>query len=101
MRPARVLADGPTGNLDSESGDQVFGLLRRVNQTHGTGLLILTHDPRLARRCDRIVHLSDGCVRSDQTLRAAALPAEVATGTARDEHGVREGSIQALKTSAL
>jgi hypothetical protein len=45
--------------------------------------------------------LSDGCVRSDQTLRAAALPAEVATGTARDEHGVREGSIQALKTSAL
>src|SRR5512133_1145468 len=56
MRPALVLADEPTGNLDSESGDQVFQLLRDCNQRYGTAFVIGTHDDRLATRCDRIVH---------------------------------------------
>jgi lipoprotein-releasing system ATP-binding protein len=78
MHPALVLADEPTGNLDSETGEQVFTLLRRVNRAHEMGFLIVTHDPRLARRCDRVIHLVDGLVRSDQRMRAETLPPEIA-----------------------
>jgi lipoprotein-releasing system ATP-binding protein len=66
MRPALVLADEPTGNLDTESGDRVFDLLRRVNLDHGTGFLIVTHDDAIATRCDRIVRMVDGVVDSDE-----------------------------------
>ncbi len=65
MRPPLVLADEPTGNLDSESGDQVFRLLRDFNQRYATAFVIVTHDDRLAARCDRTVHLIDGRVASD------------------------------------
>lgn len=65
MRPALVLADEPTGNLDSESGDQVFRLLREVNARQRTAFVIVSHDERLAARCDRIVHVVDGRVDSD------------------------------------
>jgi lipoprotein-releasing system ATP-binding protein len=70
MRPPLVLADEPTGNLDSESGAQVFALLRDFNRRHGTAFVIVTHDDRLAARCDRIVHLLDGRVDSDTRPRA-------------------------------
>jgi lipoprotein-releasing system ATP-binding protein len=62
MRPVLVLADEPTGNLDSESGAQVFRLLREFNARYGTAFVVVTHDDRLARQCDRIVHLADGRV---------------------------------------
>jgi lipoprotein-releasing system ATP-binding protein len=65
MRPALVLADEPSGNLDTENADAVFDLMRSVNQADGTTFLIVTHDPRLARRCDRIVELVDGRIVSD------------------------------------
>jgi lipoprotein-releasing system ATP-binding protein len=65
MRPYLVLADEPTGNLDSESGGQVFQLLRGFNQRFGTAFVIVTHDERLAVRCDRVVHLVDGRIDSD------------------------------------
>ena len=63
--PALVLADEPTGNLDTESGEQVFRLLRRFNRTRGTAFLVVTHDERIARRCDRVVHMVDGRIVSD------------------------------------
>lgn len=66
MRPALVLADEPTGNLDTESGEQVFQLLREINARYRTAFVIVTHDDRLAVRCDRIVHLVDGRVESDE-----------------------------------
>jgi lipoprotein-releasing system ATP-binding protein len=66
MDPALVLADEPTGNLDSETGDQVFQLLRRFGERRGTACLVVTHDARLARRCDRIITLVDGRIRSDR-----------------------------------
>ena len=66
MQPALVLADEPTGNLDTQSADTIFDLLRKVSQTSGTTFLIVTHDPRLARRCDRIIELVDGCIASDK-----------------------------------
>ena len=66
MSPALVLADEPTGNLDTKSADSVFDLMRDMNKTNGTTFLIVTHDPRLAQRCDRIIELVDGNIASDQ-----------------------------------
>jgi len=66
MQPALVLADEPTGNLDTQSADTIFDLLRQVNETSGTSFLIVTHDPRLAQRCDRIIELVDGSIASDK-----------------------------------
>ena len=60
MRPPLVLADEPTGNLDTSSADEVFALLRAFNRDFGTAFLVVTHDPRLARRCDRVLELVDG-----------------------------------------
>jgi lipoprotein-releasing system ATP-binding protein len=60
MQPPLVLADEPTGNLDTASADQIFELLREINREEGTAFLIVTHDPRMAARCDRIVELVDG-----------------------------------------
>ena len=65
MNPSLVLADEPTGNLDTHSADDVFALLREVNQRLETTFLIVTHDPRLAGRCDRIIELVDGRIVSD------------------------------------
>jgi len=66
MSPLLVLADEPTGNLDTQSADGVFRLLREFNVMRHTTFLIVTHDPRLAQRCDRIVELVDGRIVSDQ-----------------------------------
>ena len=66
MKPALVLADEPSGNLDTQSADGVFDVLREINETSQTTFLIVTHDPRLAQRCDRIIELVDGRIVSDR-----------------------------------
>jgi lipoprotein-releasing system ATP-binding protein len=60
MGPPLLLADEPTGNLDSKSADAVFELLRGVNLEHGTAILFVTHNAALAARCDKIVRVVDG-----------------------------------------
>ncbi len=65
MRPKLVLADEPTGNLDTHASDEVFALLREVNRETGTAFLIVTHDPRIAERCDRRIEIIDGRIASD------------------------------------
>ncbi|HSG10102.1 MAG TPA: ABC transporter ATP-binding protein [Longimicrobiales bacterium] len=65
MDPPLVLADEPTGNLDTESSEQVLQLMRTFNQRQGTAFLIVTHDHEVADHCDRIVHMVDGRVDSD------------------------------------
>jgi lipoprotein-releasing system ATP-binding protein len=65
-RPQLVLADEPTGNLDTASSDEVFGLMRRFNRELGTTFLVVTHDPRIAERCSRVIELVDGRVTSDE-----------------------------------
>ncbi len=68
MNPALVLADEPTGNLDTASSDEVFALLRRIHAERGTSFVVVTHDPRLAARCDRIVELVDGRIARDERV---------------------------------
>ena len=60
MSPDLVLADEPTGNLDTKSANDVFELMRQVNRDSGTSFLLVTHNLDLARRCDRIIEVIDG-----------------------------------------
>ena len=60
MNPALLLADEPTGNLDTRSADEVFSLLRKFNVEHSTTVLFVTHNPTLAARCDKIIQVVDG-----------------------------------------
>lgn len=62
-RPRLILADEPTGNLDSRTGGEIMGLLRRLVREEGLTLLLVTHDMGVARYADRIVHLRDGAVQ--------------------------------------
>jgi lipoprotein-releasing system ATP-binding protein len=64
MNPALLLADEPTGNLDTRSADAVFDLLRQVNREQGTSVLFVTHNPALAGRCDKTIMVVDGLVVS-------------------------------------
>ncbi len=64
-RPELVLADEPTGNLDTENTEHVYQLFRKVNREWGTAFLIVTHDPVIARQTDRILEISDGRLLSD------------------------------------
>jgi lipoprotein-releasing system ATP-binding protein len=65
-RPSIVLADEPTGNLDTKNGQAVFQLMREFCDQDGTAFLIVTHDPRLAAQADRIIEVVDGLIASDR-----------------------------------
>ncbi len=72
MSPSLVLADEPTGNLDTKAAQGVFDLLRQVNRAQGTTVLIVTHNHALAAQCDRIVDLVDGRIIGDRPPEASA-----------------------------
>jgi putative ABC transport system ATP-binding protein len=63
--PAIILADEPTGNLDSRSGAEILELLLGLNRDRGTTLVIVTHDANVAKRAGRVVRLKDGCIEED------------------------------------
>ncbi len=65
MSPRLLLADEPTGNLDSHSGDEVIKLLERLNREQGITLVIVTHDPRLGARAKRQIQMRDGLIEVD------------------------------------
>lgn len=76
-RPAIFLADEPTGNLDSATGAAILELLFGLRDRHGATLVLVTHAPELAERCDRIVRLADGAVAGeDRPARVFARVAE-------------------------
>jgi lipoprotein-releasing system ATP-binding protein len=66
MNPPLVLADEPMGNLDSHTADEIFALMREFNREEGAAFLVVTHDPRLAARCDRRVELMDGRIKLEE-----------------------------------
>jgi putative ABC transport system ATP-binding protein len=70
-RPAILLADEPTGNLDAATGEAITELLFALRESHGATLVMVTHSPELAARCDRVVRMADGRTLPD-TLREAA-----------------------------
>ena len=72
LEPPLVLADEPTGNLDTASSDEVFALMRRMHAELNTSFLVVTHDPRLAARCDRVLELVDGRLVHDGAVSGQA-----------------------------
>ena len=76
MSPRLLLADEPTGNLDSHSGDEVMVLLEQLNQTQAITLMVVTHDARLGSRARRQIRMSDGRIAYDSqsTATSAGLP---------------------------
>lgn len=71
-RPAILLADEPTGNLDGANGQAIMDLLFGLRDKHGSTLVLVTHAPELAARCDRVVRLADGRITSDERMKKAA-----------------------------
>ena len=68
-KPQLLLADEPTGNLDSTSGAEVMQIFRKLKQEHGMTILVVTHDPAVARSTDRVVVLRDGQIVRDEPVR--------------------------------
>ena len=66
--PTLILADEPTGNLDTRSGDEIAGVLRHISDEWEQTVLIVTHDPRIAAYADRIIFLKDGKVVDETHL---------------------------------
>ena len=81
LEPPLVLADEPTGNLDRAASDEVFALMRKMHAELHTSFLVVTHDPRLAARCDRLIELVDGRIERDVPIAATAATGATASAT--------------------
>ncbi len=77
--PALILADEPTGNLDTRSGDEIASLLRDVTKKYGRTVVMVTHDPRIAAYADRIVFLKDGKVVDETNLERKGAAEKIAS----------------------
>jgi lipoprotein-releasing system ATP-binding protein len=82
-RPRLVLADEPTGNLDSQSGQEVFALMREMNRETGVAVIMVTHDDRLSRAADRILLIEDGRIRELTAMEHEARAARMGLGARR------------------
>ncbi len=67
--PAIILADEPTGNLDSKNGEEIMELLKMFNKTYNQTLIVITHDERIALQADRIISIEDGKIANDEVIR--------------------------------
>jgi putative ABC transport system ATP-binding protein len=66
--PAIILADEPTGNLDTRSGEEIMGIFHNLNEERGITVLFVTHDPEIAEATRRIIHIRDGLMESDDSV---------------------------------
>src|SRR5262245_45518303 len=106
--PGVILADEPTGNLDSRTSKEIMELLRELNRDHGATIIVVTHDPGIAAYTDRVVTMRDGWVVSDETVRhepksAAANMAGVAIDrpVGRSRSGLKLGASWAFALMVL
>jgi len=81
--PSIILADEPTGALDSKTSVEIMSLFQSLHRDNGQTVIVVTHDSYIARHTDRIIHLSDGRIVSDEKN-----PNPIKAGTARDEEGI-------------
>ena len=75
--PTIILADEPTGNLDTISGTEILQILQRLNREHGITIICVTHDPWIARHCQRVIRLADGNMVGDEELTEPLVAGEV------------------------
>jgi putative ABC transport system ATP-binding protein len=64
--PSLIMADEPTGNLDSKTSETVLGTFQELNEKHGHTIILITHEPDIAEHADRIIHIRDGLILSDE-----------------------------------
>jgi putative ABC transport system ATP-binding protein len=79
-QPSIILADEPTGNLDSKSGAEIMAIFQRLNEEQGITIIFVTHEPEIAQHTHRIVRLSDGCIVDDRPVRDPRKAGERAYG---------------------
>jgi putative ABC transport system ATP-binding protein len=72
-KPTLVLADEPTGNLDSGRSAEILALFRQFNRQHGQTFIIVTHDAEVASACDRVIHMRDGVIVGEEPIAADAV----------------------------
>jgi ABC-type lipoprotein export system ATPase subunit len=104
--PKIILADEPTGNLDSRAGEEVFALMREMSREHGVAFVMITHDDRLAQEADRILLIEDGRVRElakpQHRARTAGGLLGLAPATPREtDSGANGEPIQRSRTGRL
>jgi len=68
-RPPLILADEPTGNLDSKSGEEIINMLTALHAEQKITLVMITHDPKIAAHCQRVIHIMDGLVEKDEKVQ--------------------------------
>jgi putative ABC transport system ATP-binding protein len=78
--PAIILADEPTGNLDTRSSEEIIDLFQRLNHDHGITIVLVTHEPEIARHAKRIIHIRDGRIARDEMVLNPVLASEVLAG---------------------
>ena len=85
-RPKLILADEPTGNLDTRTSDEIMDLLQRLNREQGITILFVTHDPEIAEYCNRVIHFRDGRIESDQNNCTQPAQDPIPTSPAVTDH---------------
>jgi putative ABC transport system ATP-binding protein len=79
--PSIILADEPTGNLDSKSGAEIVEIFKRLSEAHGITMVFVTHDPEVAAETERILHLHDGRVVEEEVLKESPASQEARRGS--------------------
>jgi putative ABC transport system ATP-binding protein len=97
--PSIILADEPTGNLDSKTGDEVLDVLITLHKERGLTLVIVTHDRQVAARAETVVHLLDGRLERVETFAASAHRRHVPPGVERSQHETRIAPDSVERTS--